>query len=174
MSTTKIEVYRDLFANVHNWLEGTMGDVTPEQAHWQPPGRVVPIAGHYIHHLTAEDAIINFGLRGVTPLLMGEWASRRGYPEPMPFSGPWDNWARSLTVDLDAARVYAQAVYANTDSYLAGLDDDQLAVVVDYTAIGFGEQPLSYILNQVLTDGAAHCGEISCIKGLQQQQGYPF
>ncbi|MEZ4530333.1 MAG: mannonate dehydratase [Thermomicrobiales bacterium] len=67
MSTTQD---RGLSRSVRECLasaQGTMGDVTPEQAHWQPLGRVVPIAGHYIHHLTAEDAIINFGLR-VSPL----------------------------------------------------------------------------------------------------------
>lgn len=174
MSTSKVEVYRDMFNNIHSWIEGTMDGVTPEQAHWRPPGRVVPIAGHYIHHLTAEDGIINLAMLGRTPLLMGDWAEKRGYNEPMPMSGPWDDWARSLQVDLDAARVYAQAVYANTDAYLAELTDADLAVVGDYSAIGFGEQPLSNVLNQIVTDGAAHCGEISCIKGLQMEQGYPF
>jgi hypothetical protein len=37
-------VLRLQFESVHIWLEGTLQDVTPEQAHWQPSGRVVPPA----------------------------------------------------------------------------------------------------------------------------------
>ena len=33
-------------------------DVTEEMAHWQPPGRVVPIAGHFAHALISEDVLL--------------------------------------------------------------------------------------------------------------------
>lgn len=34
---------RKLVKNVNEMLEGTMADVTAEQAHWIPPGVAIPI-----------------------------------------------------------------------------------------------------------------------------------
>lgn len=174
MANPKLDVYRDLFGNVHYWMEGTTGDLTAESAAWPPPGRVVPAGAHYVHHLLAEDFILNVAVQNKTPLVTGDFAGKAGFDKEYPMTGPWTDWARTVKIDLPQSREYAQAVYANTDACLAALSDSDLTVEHDYSAVGFGTHTLGYLINQILTDGAAHAGEISAIKGLQDLQGYPF
>lgn len=173
MGNPKADLYRELFANSHAWLEGTVADLTPEQAAWQPPGNAVPAGAHYAHHLITEDFFTHQILQGQPPLMADSFAGKAGFSEPMPM-GVWSDWARRVQIDLPAARAYAQAVYAATDSYLAGLIEDELSREIDLTAVGFGVVTVSYLVNQILTNTSAHCGEISCIKGLQDAKGYPF
>jgi len=33
---------------------------------------------------------------------------------------------------------------------------------------------VEFLLNNLLYNAAAHCGEIACLKGLQGAKGYPF
>jgi hypothetical protein len=168
-------VLRSQFAQMHTWLDGTMQDVSADCAHWQPSGRVVPVGAHYAHHvLGAEDFMLNVLIRGDQPLAMGAWQGRTGISE-MPPMGAWDEWARRVQIDLPALRAYAQAVYANTDAYLAGMTMDEWNRQLDMSAVGMeGQQPVSFWLTNILLDGALHCGEISAVKGLQGLQGYPF
>jgi hypothetical protein len=88
--------------------------------------------------------------------------------------GPWDDWARGVQIDLPTLRGYAQAVYANTDAYLANMTPEEWNRPLDLTAVGMGQSTVSELLTNILLDGAAHCGEISAVKGLQGLQGYPF
>ena len=169
-----VALLRQQYQMMHYMLEGTMAELTPEQAHWSPPGVAKPIAAEYAHVIAAEDALVNGVLQQSPPLATTEWAGRTGLSELPPMSSSWATWAGQVRVDLAEARDYAQAVYANTDAFFAGLSDDELSVVSDYSAIGFGENPMSFVLNMMAADGAAHCGEISCIKGLQMLKGYPF
>ena len=173
MVSSKRALYRELFANSHEWLEGTMADVTPEQAAWQPAGDAVPAGAHYAHHIIGEDFFIQNLFQGKPPLMASTFAGTAGFSEPMPM-GPWADWARSVAIDVPAVKAYAQAVYAATDSYLAGITEEELNRDLDLSAMGMGTVKLSYLLNQILTDIALHCGEISCIKGLQGLKGYPF
>jgi hypothetical protein len=159
---------------MHNWIEGTLQDCTDEHVHWQPSGRVVPAGAHYAHHLLgAEDIMINMMIRGTTPLAMGEWQGRTGTSIPYPM-GPWADWAREVEIDMPALREFAQAVYANTDAYLATVTPEEWSRPLDLTEIGMGQMNVGTLLTLVLLDGAAHCGEISAVKGLQGLQGYPF
>jgi hypothetical protein len=169
----KAELLRELFGVSHEWLEGTVADLTAEQAAWQPPGNAVPAGAHYVHHLLSEDFFVNHLFRGQAPLMASTFAGTAGFSEPMPM-GPWADWARRVTVDLPAVRTYAQAVYASTDAYLSGLTVAEMDREVDMSAMGMGMVKVSYLIDQILTNAAAHCGEISCIKGLQGQKGYPF
>jgi hypothetical protein len=166
---------RAMFAQMHGCLEGTVADVSAEQAHWQPSGRVVPAGAHYAHHVMgAEDLLLNTLIRGATPLAMGEWQGRTGVSEGLPI-GAWDDWARRVAIDLPQLRAYAQAVYANTDAYLATLTMEEWDRLLDMSVLGMkGQQTVGFWLTNILLDGAAHCGEISAVKGLQGLQGYPF
>ena len=188
MSTTTAEaqpitsalstVLRQMFAQMHVWLDGTMQDVTAECCHWQPGGRVVPAGAHYAHHVMgSEDMIFNVLIRNATPLALGEWQGKTGVSEPHPKPmGAWDAWAGRVQIDLPALREYAQAVYANTDAYLAAMTLEEWNRQVDMSAIGRPgqQQTVGYWLTNILLDGAGHCGEISAVKGLQGLQGYPF
>lgn len=165
---------RAMYAQMNEWLEGTLGDATADQLHWQPTGRVVPAGAHYAHHVMgAEDIVLNMLVRGTTPLAMGEWQDKTGLSEPPPM-GPWDEWARRVQIDMPALRAYAQAVYANMDAYLAAMTMDEWNRELDLSAFGMPPAPVSIWVTNMLLDGAVHCGEISAVKGLQGLQGYPF
>jgi hypothetical protein len=80
-----------------------------------------------------------------------------------------------VQVDLSALRQYAQAVYAASDAYLASLKPEDLNQPVDVSAFGLGEQTVGWMLNNAVVGHVNnHCGEVSCLKGLQGVKGYPF
>jgi hypothetical protein len=177
MSQNLVNAIRAQFqAAHHRWLEPTMQGVTPEQAHWQPPGgRVAPIGAQYAHHIIALDFLFLGFVRRQTPLALSSFAGKTGFDKPYPMEGDWIEWAHTVQVDLDVLRQYAQAAYAALDEQLATLGDDDLATAIDMTPVGLGQQTLgSFLMALLVLNAAAHTGEISAVKGLQGLQGYPF
>ena len=71
---------------------------------------------------------------------------------------------------------YAQVVFANTDSFLAGLKDADLEREINLVQFGFPENgALGEFLTQALLGNTyAHTGEISSLKGSLGKTGYPF
>ena len=170
---------REQLQVAHQWLEGTMADVTPEQAHWTPPGIATPLGASYAHVLTSEDMIIKGMLQQTAPLLASTWAGRTGLSEPPPMPGPaWGEygpWTRRVQIDLPALRAYGQAVYEATAAYLAGLTPADLDRPVDLSGVGLGQVTLGWVLsNLVIAHSHDLMGEISCLKGLQGVRGYPM
>lgn len=156
----------------HQWLEGTVGDVTPEQVHWAPPNSV-NLGAHYAHIVTGEDFLINAIAKGGAPMFATSWEGKTGLSEPMP-QGAWDGWARSVKIDMPALRAYGQAVFANTDAYIASLSPEDLDREIDLTSLGIGKVSLGFFIGGVtLANTNWHCGEISLLKGLQGLKGYP-
>src|SRR5262245_32451281 len=163
----------------HEFLEGTMADVTEAQLHWAPPGTAHGIGATYAHLVLSEDMIINGMLQSKAPMAATTWAGKSGVSEPMPQPGPeWErygDWTKNVKVDLGAIRQYAQAVYKNTDEYLASLTDDDLDQPIDLRALGLGNVNLAWVLNAFVIAHASNiCGEISALKGVQGVRGYPF
>ena len=170
-----IELYRNLIRSAHEFLEGTMADVTPEQFTWDPPGKAFSIGANYIHVLTSEDMGVQSLLRGKQPLAATTWNGTMG-PSQLPPMGPGADlkgWSRRANVDLAALRRYGEAVYAATDEYLSSLTPDALGRRIDLSQYGFGQQSMLFVLNNVLANASMHTGEISCLKGLQGARGYP-
>lgn len=154
------------------WLEGTLGDLTPEQLKWAPQG-VPPIGAQYAHIVTGEDFLVNALAKGGAPMFATDWAGKTGLSE-LPPQGAWGDWSRSVDVDLPALRAYAKAVFANTEAYIASLTPEDLDRTVDLTALGIGKVSLGFFLSGiVLANLNWHCGEISCLKGQQGLKGYP-
>ncbi len=172
---TAIEMYRSLLRTVHQFLEGTMAGLTAEQTIWDPPGQAFSIAANYVHVVGSEDMWIQQVLRGRELLATTTWAGRTGVSE-MPPLGPGGDlkaWSRRAEVDLPVLQRYGQAVYAATDDYLAALAPEALTRPLDLRALGLGEQSVLFALTALLGNAAMHCGEISCLKGLQGLKGYP-
>ena len=71
-----VQQLRDLFQAAHQFLEGTLGDLTPEQATWAPPGKAHNIAALYTHVVVGEDALVNGVIRHAAPLIASTWAGR--------------------------------------------------------------------------------------------------
>lgn len=145
-----------------------MEGLSHDQAHWSPIGKTVPIAAHYAHVVTAEDAMFATAIAKKGAPLMASMPT--GLSE-LPPQGPWDEWARKLKVDKPKFHAYVQKVYAQTDAILAGMKDTDLQNIVDSPA---GQMPVLAFATVLLLNGAAHAGEISAIKGLQGLKGYPF
>jgi hypothetical protein len=162
----------------HDILEGTMQDVTAEEAHWAPPGIANPLGATYAHLLLGEDMLMHgMVMGGKPPLFATSWAGKTGISEmpPSPAEGTLDKWSRSVQVDLAALREYAKAVYAETDEYLASLDGAALDKPLDLSRFGMGQQTIGFFIGNLLVGHVNnHCGEISCLKGLQGAKGYPF
>ena len=159
-----------------------MAVVSPDVALWIPPGVAQPIGATYAHVVVSEDGLINGMFKGGAPLFAAAWAGKTGLNElPPPFDPKkpglpdWNAWSRKVKVDLPALRKYAQAVYAASDEYLATLRGKDLDRPIDLTALGFGQSTMGFMINNAVVGHAfTHCGEISCLKGLQGKKGYPF
>ena len=109
-------------------------------------------------------------------MLGTSWAAKTGLSKTMPMPGPdWADygpWTRRVQIDLDAFREYAQAVYANSDEYLASLMVPDLDRPIDMSFAGIGEVPLGWLIGRYVVGHIDNiCGEVSCLKGLQGAQG---
>lgn len=123
-----------------------------------------------------EDTLLNGMAKGTAPLIATSWAGKTGLSEAPPEPGaPWDQWSRKVKVDLGQMRQYAQAVFANTDEYVASLKEQDLERPIDLSGFGLGQQTLGFFVGNILVQHANnHLGEISCLKGIQGAKGYPF
>jgi hypothetical protein len=172
-----VQALREQFESANHVLEGTMQDVSPELAHWGPPGNAVPIGASYFHTLMSQDYMINSFVKGGPPWMATTWAGKAGISEPYPppSEGPWEPWAKRVKVDLEVMRQYAQAIYANTDDFLASMDEAEANRSLDLSGFGMGTKSVEWFLGNILLQHVCHhTGEISCLKGLQGLKGYPF
>ena len=158
----------------HEVVEGTVADLTAEQAHWNPAGKAIAAGPLYVHVSAAEDLFLNMVV-GRQPLAMGAYAGKTGVSEPHPMGGGYEEWAQRVKVDLPQLREYVQAVFKNTEDYVAGLTPEELDRELDLTNAGLGKMSLgAFITVTSVIHPSNHIGEISCLKGLQGAKGYPF
>ncbi len=176
----------DQFKAVTGVLGATMTDVTAEVANWKPGGLANPVGTTYAHLLVVSDAFLNGILRGGAPLFASTFAGKTGISELPPMPDPGNPrfafyaddcraWALRATIDLDAIRPFAAAVFASVEEWLAGVTEETLAAPVDLSFLGMGISTAGFVLhNAILAHIASHAGEIAAIKGLQGLKGYPF
>lgn len=173
MGDRAVRVYRDIFTTIHHWVSGTTADLTAESASWSPGGNCATAGGNFAHLALGQDFFINTLIRNAPKLSETTFAGKTGFDLPYP-DGPWTEWARTARFDLDQLRTYCDAVFANTDAYLATLTDADLDREIDLSGMGWGIKTVSGLLDMIAVDGASHNGETSAIKGMQGKQGYPF
>jgi hypothetical protein len=174
-----ISFIRQQLDAAHRFLEGTLGAIGEDHAQWLPPGTANPVGATYAHVVVSEDIIVHGLLQQQAPLAASAWAGRTGLSEPMPMpDGNWEDygpWARRVRLDLGPLREYAQAVYADTDAYLAGLTPAALDAPMDLTAMGLGQVTLGWVIGRLLLGHVDNItGELSALKGIQGLRGYPF
>src|SRR3990170_8678640 len=159
--------------SAHEIVEGTVADLTSEQAHWTPAGKAIAAAPLFVHLASGEDLFLNM-MTGRQPLAMGAFAGKTGASEPHPM-GAYDEWAQRVKVDLPQLQEYIGAVFKNTEEYVAGLKPEDLDREIDLTSAGLGKMTLgAFITMTSVIHPSNHTGEISCLKGLQGGKGYPF
>ncbi len=167
-----VSMLRTQMREAHDLLESTLGDITPEQLHFVPPGRALPIGAAYSHVLFSEDILVQH-TKGEPPLYESGTATGASEPHPNFMRDDWSvypAWTHSVRFDLPQLRAYAQRVYANTDAWLAGLTDADLDKADDFL-----QQNVGHLITRAMIAHADNLtGEISAIKGVQGLQGYPF
>lgn len=165
---------RDRLRDAHLFLAVVMHDVTPEQAHWIPPGVANPLGATYAHVILIEDRMINEVVRGTPSLFTTAFADKSGLSEPPPPPGVgWEDWSRRVQIDLPALGGYVQAVFAASEQYLGTLSADDMERILELPRSAsqtFGW----FIVNVLISHVTSHAGEISCLKGLQGARGIPF
>ena len=168
-----ISTHREALRWAYDLLTMVMADVTPELAQTTPPGIANPLAAIYAHAVLDLDMIPSFILQQKLPLYQSTWKGKTGISNPQ-----WQmsfEWARSVQVDLPAAREFAQAAYEKADEYLTSFTDTDLAREIDLTEVGLGKRSLNWCISALVISHLNNMiGEISVLKGIQGVKGYPF
>jgi hypothetical protein len=163
-------VHRTALEFAAGYLEMVMADVTPEQAHWLPPGTAQTIAATYAHAILATDWQIHTLFRGLPAAYEGEWAGKTGVSEVIPFITA--EWGKTVQINLPQFRSYREAVIATLMHFLEAADLEQM---IDMSVIGAGSQSLSWCLSNVITGHLnGLTGEIAILKGIQGLKGDAF
>ena len=159
--------------DAHGIVNGTVGDLTAEQAAWSPGGAANGIGAELLHLLSAEDMFLCM-MTGRQPQAMGAFAGKTGASEPHPM-GNYSDWAKRVKADLPQVKDYMQAVFTSTEDYVASLSPDDLDKEIDLSSAGMGKMSLGgFITTIAIVHTSNHVGEISCMKGMQGAKGYPF
>jgi hypothetical protein len=110
----------------------------------------------YARAVVGEDLSISV-LAARAPLALSTWRARTGLSElpPPATSADWRSWARRVRVDLGQPRRYRSAVYAATDTYLAGLTEDALDPAHAESTV--------CLLSALLLTTAVRRGQIACL-----------
>jgi hypothetical protein len=156
----------------HGTLNGMMADCGEALNRPVPNATINSIAAVYAHAVWSEDAIVNGMLLG-KPLIYesGGWEAKTGvkFPGAPPMMA---DWGKTIRMDFPKFKEYADAVFANTDRYLANVSDAELEVK---TQTPIGEQPKTWVVSVLLgTHLPGHAGEIAAIKGVHGLKGLPF
>jgi len=148
-----------------DWLDQTIGDLTPEQYAWQPQGSANPISKLHAHTLSSADFWMNLmGLQ--KPMLWQGVAEKTGLPSNM-----IEIWKTEAPINLSDMQDYSRSLRAAAAA-VETLEDADLERVV--MAPVFGKRDAGFVIRLAGTQLAIHTGEISATKGLQGLQGLPF
>lgn len=177
MSLKTTAVLLEQLQEAHKYLTQTMDGVTNEVAAFMPPGKANPIAGTFVHLVMSEDFFVHMLLQQKQPLFEGEYNDKTGASEiqPTEWETAYPKWLKEVKVDIDQMNAYAQAVYATTEKYVAGLSEEDLEKKIDMNMFGMGERTVvSVISGMIILHAFSIMGEVSVLKGIQGLRGYPF
>lgn len=165
-------ILRAQLKQAHDMVEFAMSDLSREHLHHMGEGSTIhSIATIYTHLVQGEDALMNTFVREQPMLFEREnWDEKVGfgYEQHLPAIAE-----AVKTGDLDAVRVYAQSVYAESDAYLGTLTEADLDRPVTFGSMG--DFPLGIFLGTfVVWHAYQHGGEICALKGCLGGQGLPF
>lgn len=164
------DLLRVQYEQVHNVMEGVVADCDAETLTKVVGGNIGTIGAIYAHAVFDEDGWIAGVTGNPTLWESGGWSAQTGLEE---ISGRQSQeWAQSVTYDVAKFREYAQAVYAQTDEFLAGLSDED----VDREIEAFGSKTTigRHVGSLGLWHVMTHQGEMAAVKGAQGLKGLPF
>jgi hypothetical protein len=160
------DVLIDGIAQMNEWMDGAIRDLSPEQVNYLPEGKTVSIGFNAWHVFRTQDNITNFVFRKQSPIWMEQgYLEKLGLPKVEQGTGMDLGTARSLTIsDPSVLREYGDKVGKDCVSYLKDVDVDSLNEVQMIKPLG--EMPRWRVFRQVcMTHGFMHLGEVNAIKG---------
>ena len=151
----------------YDWLEAIIGDVTPAQALWQPPGLANTIAATYAHIVRNIDEDFNQRLFRRARLNEGAWRGRTGLDPDL------SDWEQGDRIDWPALRAYGRAMHAFLIETMDAITEDDLERVAELSTPDREVwRGIDIVRLSVCDHVKLHGGEISCLKGLQGARGY--
>lgn len=149
------------FQRVHELLDAAIEQIPAEALCRHLSSGAPAVAASYAQVVVSEDLVVNGVLAKGTPLALSTWVGRTGLSEmpPCVVATDWDAWARRVRLDVARLRLYARAVYASTDAYVAALPEDPFNPV---RADGPG-----CMLSALLLTLSMRTGEIACLLALE-------
>ena len=168
--TTAVEFIHRGMKQLHEALDKTLAELTPEQLHTVPAGhaKANTIAWIVWHLARTEDNVVRFVLQNRRPTVWQEsgYAEKLGLPPVAQGTGMPTAEAQALRLtDVALFCGYTQKVWASTDEFLANTPAEQLEATV--TVKPFGALPAVQALGQIcLTHAMAHAGEIDLSRTL--------
>lgn len=175
---TALELIKQEIIDARETFESTVIDLTSDFFNKHPEGIAIPLEAVYAHLIFSEDLIVSTFLQNKTPLYVSSWKGRTGASEDMPkMDENWSknhyDWAKRVKLDLPKLNAYKEAVYGETDAYLATLKDEDLESKIDLGSWG-NKTVYSLLFNFIIGHTMSLAGEISSLKGLQGKKGYSF
>jgi DinB superfamily len=168
-----VEVLLASIKFTHGFAATVVGDCTPETLSKRVAGGNVNAIGAILAHAVGSEDFFVQRMMKNEPLIFvsGGWGAKTGINLPdQPQQSP--DWTDGVKVDWATFMPYAQAVFASTESYIAGLSESDLDRVIEAP---FGKQPLGAFLASIGTfHFTEHLGEIAALKGVQGLKGLPF
>lgn len=166
------ELLIDGIDQLHDWMDGSIRDLTLEQLNWNPDGKTISAGFAVWHVVRTQDNITNFVMQRKTPIWLEQgYVEKFGLPKVEQGTGMPNDDARDLQInDLALLREYGTAVNDCVKDYLKDVDMATLEEVQMIKPLG--EMPKWKVFRQVcMTHGFMHLGEVNANKGLM---GMPF
>jgi len=176
---TALELLKHQVKHAHDTFESTVADIKEEHLHADPGGKALPLGSIYAHLILSEDAIVQGLMQKKAPLFSSSWEGKTGISTPMPSweSAEWEqenrDWSHSVTIELPQIREYTKAVFAATDQYIETLTDEDMEKELDMGVMG-KDTVANVLSGLVIGHTYSLVGEISVLKGIQGEKGYPF
>jgi len=166
-----IEYLHQLIAAVYKQTDDAMEGLTVEQFNWPPPGTASPISAIFIHLLTSEDFFIQAVMQGRPQLWdQGGWAEKTGIRNTPGYGGNWEEF-KHITLAMEPALAYQQAMRAATGSYLEKLTAEEFEGKVK---MADWEGTVADVFTLLARHSLSHAGEIAILKGIQGGRGLPY
>ena len=161
---------------LHQNLEDATSDLTPHQLHWRPGKGCTHIAFSLWHYVRTEDNLIRFVLQNRRTTVWLE----KGWNEVFHLDRVAQGTGMSLE-DASAIRIpsseeflpYMRDVWLATEEYVGSITEDGLREVFRFRPMG-ERTALEVLMENLLTHGFSHLGEIWVLRALQGLEGSPI
>lgn len=160
-------------ARLHSELEEAVSSLNHDQLHWVPKENCNHIAFNLWHYVRTEDNLVRFVLqdRRTTVWLEEGWDDTFKLDRVSQGTGMDTKDANDLTINsLQEFLKYMSAVWTSSKDYLGNVN--ALDLERKFLVRPMGERPASQVLiENILTHGFTHLGEIWILKRLQNLEG---